>query len=378
MLRVCVNRVPQLRWRGAAWSGTAEVMIEDLGPSDSVTVELVAHADRLHELTWERASRHEIHDISFTPDPRASVVAKVPRASTDTPDPQLDAGIQAPGAIHVPVEAIRSHSPMIPPLVRDEAQTWAISTDSFVLPLMIVPRSEADSSLVLCNGAVDLERSQGLPVHQRSTWRDSLNQHLVFVCDPGTIGPEALSLAWGVLPGGAWCIPEASQAVRSVLDLIEAGDDLPRLYYGSSAGGFWALGLMHFDDGSAALINNAQFDWTRWMAGSVNKLRAARFNNALPADLRRLRPVETSVLRLLQTSSQLRQVDYHVNTASPHDLTVALPQAEAFVIESGSAGHDFRIHRYADAELGHNPLPRESTIRLMDESLRRMTGDLAD
>lgn len=76
------------------------------------------------------------------------------------------------------------------------------------------------------------------------------------------------------------------------------------------------------------MVNNAQIDWTRWMAPAVNAHRTSRFGGQSPSALRTRHPQRTSVLKLWKKSGQPAIVDYWVNTASSHDARVDLPQVE--------------------------------------------------
>lgn len=131
---------------------------------------------------------------------------------------------------------------------------------------------------------------------------------------------------------------------------------------------------MHFGRDATVVVNDAQFDWTRWMAGAANAPRAARLGNALPIDLRRRRPPETSVLRLLGSCAFSRQVDYCVNAASPNGRSIALPQAESIFVNPKPPGEGFRTHRNEDLASVYNPLPRDVTRRLIDDAFMRLKG----
>lgn len=370
VLRVTVNGVPVQRWRGALQTGRFRTRIDGIRRGDIVGFEIVSLQDRAGAASWEKASLYLIEEVRFSP--REVPSGDLRRAHTDVPDPQLDPQSVAPEGVVVPIEALLDTSKTLPELTWDSPQQWAVSTDQFVLPLLVVPRSSATGSVVLSNGAVDLERSDGRPVFQRSSWHTMLEQHQVYVCDPGTVGAEALPLSWGHLSGGVWCVPEASRAIRAVLSLLEGTQAQPRLYFGSSAGGFWALGLMHHDPGSGAVVNNTQFDCTRWMAGGVNALRHARFQGSLPATIRRAYPERTSMLRLLATVDAARIVDYHVNASSPHDRTVDLEQARRFIAEHPRLAAGLRIHEYEDPVAGHNPLPQDRTLEAIRSGFERL------
>lgn len=152
------------------------------------------------------------------------------------------------------------------------------------------------------------------------------------------------------------------EAVRLLAAVLGAQTPEQRTYFGSSAGGFWAWSAAILDPGSRAVVNNAQIDWTRWMAGAVNALRTARFDGILPATIRTKHPARSSVLELWRQKKKPARVDYWVNVASDHDRVVDLPQVEAFAREHPDLAGNLRILRYDDEAAGHNPMGREDTV----------------
>lgn len=233
------------------------------------------------------------------------------------------------------------------------------------LPLLVVRRPEAERVTILFNGAVDLERTGGEPVFQRSSWWRSIPSHQIYVCDPGTAGEDALSLNWGQESLAHDALPDIGAAIRALCSALGVQDSRRRTYFGSSAGGFLALMTAAQDDDPHVIVNNAQFDWTRWMVGGVKAICARRFPGSSPASLRRAIPWRTSALRRLSRRDQPLNVDYWVNTASPHDLKVDLPQAMSFLRSERALAERFRIHRYSDPVALHNPLGREETLSLL-------------
>ncbi|VEI50377.1 alpha/beta hydrolase family protein [Kocuria rosea] len=253
-------------------------------------------------------------------------------------------------------------------LIPDRPHRIDVVTGQTVLPFLVVPRAGADSLLVISNGAVDHTVAQGHPVFQRSSWSREIRHHQVYFCDPGTVGIGHLSLAWGQVSREYSAVHDAAHAVRVVASGLRVADPGRRVYYGSSAGGFLALALLSDDEGASAILNNAQFDWTRWMATGLNPLRQARFANMLPLDLRRRYPLRTNVLNLLVKRDRPVRIDYHVNLASKHDRDIDHPMFEEFVHSHPSLTRNVQVLPYDDVEAGHNPLPKGRTIELLNDS----------
>jgi len=175
-------------------------------------------------------------------------------------------------------------------------------------------------------------------------------------------------LSWGQIGTNYWAVPDLAQAVRQISSILGVRNAEDRLYFGSSAGGFMALAMASSDNGCRVVINNAQFDWTRWMAGSVNALRSARFNNALPAALREQYPERTNALNLLRERRGPRSVDYLYNVASPHDREVDATKMRVFLSRNPHFREVVRMISYRDPVAGHNPLPPGLTTAWLNAS----------
>ncbi|WP_295108570.1 hypothetical protein [uncultured Kocuria sp.] len=237
------------------------------------------------------------------------------------------------------------------------------------IPLLVVRRPSAHSMTVLCNGAVDLTRSHGEPVFQRSSWWSDIESHQIFVCDPGTVGSDALSLAWFQETPPAWLPTPVSRSISVVSKLLEVNDPRQRVYYGSSAGGFIALSLLAMDPGARAVVNNAQFDWTRWYAHQVQPVLDAHFPGKDAAYVRRHLPHRANVLHYLAKKCERIRVDYWVNLASDYDRTIPLRTFEKFFKTRDGAGDDVAVHRYDIPKQGHNPLGKDFTLQVLNEQI---------
>lgn len=259
-------------------------------------------------------------------------------------------------------------------LAFEEHHRFDVLVEGIVVPLLVVKRSGASTTVVMCNGAVDQARAGRAPVFQRSSWSGDFQHHQVYVHDPATGAPEYLSLAWGQLTEHKWAVDAISKVVQTMSAKLGVKDPKDRLYFGSSAGGFMALGLLGNDPGARALVNNAQFDWTRWMATGVNALRHARFRGMLPADIRSRHPLTSNVLRLLAHKGDPLKIDYYVNLASSHDRKQDLPTFNQFVAEYPHLCENVQVHHYFHAAAGHNPMQRRDTVKLINKAFSDDAG----
>ncbi|WP_156125263.1 hypothetical protein [Kocuria sp. ZOR0020] len=363
VLAVLVNGDVLRRWKSGRGQGENFIRILNLNARDLVEIKITVIEDRIDMVTWEAASRCWVSEVEFNP----TVHRGPTRLESSYVDPFFDDRICNGSGFSV--STIGDLSAWVRGnCFNDTISKVFVINERCIVPLLVVKRSGATRTVVLSNGAVDLHRTERNPVFQRSSFCHELYVNQIYVCDPGTVGPHALPLSWGILGFGDWCIPKVGDIVRLIADALNGSSGEPTTYFGSSAGGFWALALAHFDHGSRAIVNNAQFDWTRWMAGAVNELRASRLGNELPSELRRRLPHQTGVLRLLSTRPEALRVDYYVNTESKHDATVDLPQMEAFLKNYPRQSAAVEIHRYADENAGHNPMDMPHIIDILNAS----------
>lgn len=343
-------------WDGAISKAPAHVTVTDLRAGSVVSVAAAPLVDQRSSESWSSASRARVEDTTFEPRiPIAdtSVATDVPRASSpdyrSTPLCLIPEDLSGLTAEHFPL---------------DQPTRLDVQLEDCTVPLLVVRRTASPDGRVIAlfNGAVDLERSRGEPVFQRSSWWSDIPDSQIYVADPGTIGPDALSLAWGQVSRESTAIPRTVDAIRQLAAALGAQLPEQRTYFGSSAGGFWAWSAAILDPGSRAVVNNAQVDWTRWMAGAVNDLRYARFDGILPATMRNQYPTRTSVLELWKQQRKPPRADYWVNVASGHDRVVDLPQVEAFARQHPDLSTRLRILRYEDEDAGHNPMSKAATL----------------
>lgn len=343
-------------WDGAIWNDPAHIHVSNLPAGANVSVTAQPIRDMSAYKSWSEATRAWITELEFR---------------EDEPEGDVSVGLDAPHA-HIydlgrPDKLQLSDLPSLNPddLIAELPIRVDVEFTAGTLPLLVVRRENADRVVIMSNGAVDTSRTKGTPVFQRSSWWMDIPAHQIYICDPGTVGPAALSLAWGQISSRLWAVPAMSEAVQHIARALGTGAPADRTYFGSSAGGFLSIAMTALDPGSSAIVNNAQIDWTRWMAGGVSELRNSRFDGMLPAQLQAELPTRTNVLNLLTQQKQAPVIDYWVNTASPHDREVDLPVVQAFIDSGSPSAAHIHIHTYEDPHAGHNPMDRAATVNLI-------------
>lgn len=234
-----------------------------------------------------------------------------------------------------------------------------------LIPLLVV-RRDSSRLIVLNNGAVDIDRSDGRPVFQRSSWWQDIESHQIYICDPGTVGPEAITLNWMQSAPPLWLLHQISKIIRAISQVLDVKSGTDRTYFGSSAGGFSALSSLVYDPKANAIVNNAQFDWTRWYAKQVRQVLGRNFVGLTAADVRSKWPHRANALHSLARRDAPQTVDYWVNLASDYDRTVQLPLWNDMLEKHPQIAANFTLHCYYDEEKGHNPLSRGQSLDLLN------------
>lgn len=250
--------------------------------------------------------------------------------------------------------------------VVDEPRRINLTFPEGTVPLLIVRRKDAERLVILNNGAMDLDRSKGRPVFQRSSWWHEIGAHQLYVCDPGTVGSGALMLNWMQSSPPSWLIHKLAKAIRVISRILGVDNGVHRTYFGSSAGGFSALSCLAYDPKANAIINNAQFDWTRWYAPQVRKVLEARFPGHTAADIRTKWPHRANALESLIRRKSSQTVDYWINLASDYDRTVQMPFWNKMLENHPVVAANFTMHCYYDEASGHNPLTRQQTLEILN------------
>lgn len=242
-----------------------------------------------------------------------------------------------------------------------------------------VPAGKDDRLVILLNGAVDLDRSQRQPVFQRFSWWPDIGAHVLSVCDPGTVGDDALSLAWSHASPWKWATPVIAEIVHVIADSLGPIPSDRRTYFGSSAGGHLALQLSIRDPESRAVVNNCQFDWTRWFAPAVREVCTRRFERMSPQRIRDLFPNDISPLNAVREFGLIPRLDYWVNLSSKHDSGVELPQLIELFRTRPALAQGITVHAYRDPEKGHNPVDKQTALRMLgtDEEAAYASRDLS-
>lgn len=355
--QISVDGTVRARWDGALRNQPVHVTVSDMRPGSTVEVQTLALRDRRAIRSWESATRARIVNAVFTEHDSAAALS----VGIDVPGAILES---SPEKLTVSVDGLNQlttsdFKPEMP-------QRIDVITSHCVIPLLVIRRASARRTVILCNGPVDLNRTSGLPEFQRSGWWPEIAHHQIYVCDPATVGQDAVSIAWGQYSPEYWSVPDTARAISAISHLLGHPDGAQRTYFGSSAGGFTALGLAALDTEAHAVINNAQFDWTNWYPTAVDATRRNRLRSISLSELHHRHRERVDILHWIATLQTPPRVDYWVNTAIQHDGDVSLPHFERTIAEYPHLSERMTSWRYHDKNAGSAPLGKPETIDLLN------------
>ena len=223
---------------------------------------------------------------------------------------------------------------------------------SVLVPFRYFQKAKSDRLIVSFNGAVDRRVKPNGIVFQRSTWADDFPASILFLSDPALLD-NSLSLAWGQISRLYSFGPIAMRVARAFARVV-ASSKPPVIYFGTSAGGFQAASASAYDHNSVCVVNNAQFDWTKYDG-----------QRHVDACLERLGFVErdipedflsrTSIYHQLRQNRQTLNLIYLLNESSVVDVETQLPVYEKISEICAST----RLVKYRDEKAGHDPLQKE-------------------
>lgn len=317
------------------------------------------------------------------------------QTSNGTPDPESEAGVpigteiptSEPSAGEAPGEGLGG-APAEQPFVSiglvlpgaplnlppNTYLRLDVLSGNVVVPALIwVNADHRDRLLVAMNGAVT-RRSAKKPteVFQRRTWVEDIDSSVVFLADPTLQSDNTISIGWGQGGPGTYAIPAMAQTAQYIAGLLGVPSER-RVYFGSSAGGFQALQLGIRDREAKVLVNNAQFDWTRYEPMNVRSICRHSYAGAAVEKVARAHPGRTSVIEAAREQGAHPHIRYLLNAASPDDSEIQLPAIiGALGRESNlSSGGALDIALYSDPKALHNPISKSRTLAEINSAFER-------
>ncbi len=227
-------------------------------------------------------------------------------------------------------------------------------------------KKRSDKMVIFGSGAFNRDKLEP-PIFQRHSWINEINETVILFNDP-TLYLGKINLGWGYGNNESHFLEEISTIIKRLQSLLSIHSKNV-LFYGSSGGGFMALMLAGFVEGSRCIVNNPQTSITKYFKTHVERLFSVAHPQLSLEEAKTLHPERTSVTRLYQRKNTVPKITYIQNSQSKHDINNHLLP---FITELSTI-EDFddyvTIKLYSDKEKGHDPLDKQQTLEIINEHL---------
>ncbi|RCW77400.1 glycosyl transferase family 2 [Saliterribacillus persicus] len=228
-------------------------------------------------------------------------------------------------------------------------------------------KSKSEKLLILGSGAYK-PSAMSLPVFQRHSWIDDLDDSMIFYNDP-TLYLDRLMLGWGFGDRDTHYLEKISEIINIIKDRINIQNE-NMFFYGSSAGGFMSLILAASIKGATAIVNNPQTIFTNYHEVHINKL--LRLFDINKEDMETIYKDRTNVVEYFKHVSNIPKIFYMQNALVEHDVDNHL---KPFInqlkdIDENITLNKIKLELYFNYKLGHNPVSKSETIDYIRKAMR--------
>lgn len=249
----------------------------------------------------------------------------------------------------------------------DLGSPGSLIVDRFTQPIFSVKDTSTSRAVFFFNGALDPERANGRPVFQRSTWTADIRGSCIFLADPTLVEHPELKIGWGQGTNNTNFLPLMAGVIHGLVESFEWNEVV---FYGSSAGGFQALMIASIIPFSVdTRVNNPQTDWLKYeVRSAVSSVIDHCFPNESQAGFRRRHEFWIAPMYIWEKSGRIPAFDYFVNEASTSDIRdhlAPLKRTLSSMVDNPTR-ENARIIHYFDPKAGHNPLDKDTTLRILN------------
>lgn len=226
--------------------------------------------------------------------------------------------------------------------------------------------------IILYNGAVDIDKKDK-PVFQRSSWVNDIEGFVINIDDPTVRLRKDIVLGWGQGKIDNYFSIKFNIILQKIL-MVMSFQNVNRIHFGSSAGGYQAIVGAALDKGSRAIVCNPQIDWTHhFFEKHITKIREVTFKNYSVEAIRSMYLHRLNAMEMAIYISNIPSVDYYVNSSFTHDMNNQLrhfiDSISSFRAKRLLEGKEMNIHVYHDEKNGHNPPSKYKTISFIKKHI---------
>lgn len=228
---------------------------------------------------------------------------------------------------------------------------------------IVALKKDSKKLVAFSNGAVNPE-IKNPPLFMRSNWSEEMAYNALFI-DDRTVHDNNLKIGWGVGTLERHFLKDYSEVVKKIATLLSIKDK-DVFYYGSSAGGFMSLALATYHKDSTAIVNNPQTYVYKYFESAYKELYRIVFPGLEDSEIHRKYSDRLSITNIFRKNKRTPKAFYFQNRLCRSDmknhLEPLIKTMDKYTIDS----EPIQFIIYSNKKSGHNPLPKEKTLRLID------------
>ncbi|EHS7182862.1 glycosyl transferase [Staphylococcus pseudintermedius] len=222
--------------------------------------------------------------------------------------------------------------------------------------------------LVHTNGAINIKKSQP-PVFLRNSWRDDFDANCLFI-DDRTIHDSEVNLGWGLGTKERHYVNDYARISQKVSQLLNVEDNQVT-YYGSSGGGFVSILLATLHNHSRAIVNNPQTYVHRYRKKNVVDAYQVVFEDMEFEAVNKMYANRVSSTSLMKKCNRVPEILYVQNRLSDEDMENHMIPFIRMLDKYQLDSSKINFLLYNDKKSGHNPLPKDKTLELVNLFMKR-------
>lgn len=222
-----------------------------------------------------------------------------------------------------------------------------------------------DKIIIFSNGAIDPNK-KAPPVYMRSSWIEDINSTCIFLDDP-TTHKNNLRLGWGQGILEEFVLEKWADIIRELLVILNFKEK-NTYFYGSSAGGFMSIYYSILIPKTTAIVNNPQTNVLNYLPPYVKKMLQYSYEINNVEDVPNKYMYRLNLVEAMKFYNNIpKKIYYLQNYLCSSDM-----EKHYFPFLNSLNDNQIELKglctiNYFKQNLGHNPLPKNLTLRYIQE-----------
>lgn len=225
-------------------------------------------------------------------------------------------------------------------------------------------KENSQTLYIFGNGAYNREKTS-LPVFQRHSWVNDLDESIVIYNDP-TLYLGEINLGWGQGNAERFYLMDLSVIINDLISKLQVSKENV-IFYGSSAGGFLSLYLAGLIRGTKALVNNPQVFVSGYYPTHVKNMYKVSYPGLEEKVIEEKFKDRLDILAFFNSIQYVPPFIYIQNLSWSNDVNKQLLPFlnQLNEIKDYLKQSKIKFEFYHHPEQGHNPLGKEETIKYL-------------